>query len=224
MKRIIKESYSRITPQIAKDILEGRLRLEDFYVHGRNSERKFGDLPYTFQFTRSIHTAILFSDLDNDEENAKIYAVRPKNSAKVLNFRHDETQDMDRFVEKVIEVFDNWTIQNYEPYKGYAPQLFDHFEIVFNLDSTTYEEDEYFEEKERIEKDVRENYAPYDIVENALAYDDENWWTFLSILYEYDKEYPDFIHTPNESAIMIPNPNVLNRMEHYELVSLAKEA
>jgi hypothetical protein len=232
MKRIIRgslcESKNLITPEVARGLLDYSIPFsiysrEGFYLHGRNGERGFGEPPYPFQFTSRMDIAQAYSNFDKYESNSKIYMVRPRKSAETFDFIRDSSKDLQGFIEAMQNVAESIVmagIGNY-PISELAYDFDDWLKDYFREDVN---EDNLDRLKDWIESVITDAFRPMDIVENAEAYDDYDWWKFLSVLYDYNEDFPDFVKLPYGNAVMFPTEKVLDRMEYYELIDLAEEA
>lgn len=169
------EAPPRITPEPEKKEpappAETVPEADNWYVHGSHT----GDLTGVIELTKDAGVAKFYAG-----QKGKVYRVRPKEQAAILDLQSSDAPDMDAVVEKAVTDFNNGNL----PFVG-------------DIETATGKDRLEIQDSD-ISDIIRETFAPQNIVESAGAYDRTDWINWLS-----DKFNVDFVRLPNSGAVVL---------------------
>jgi hypothetical protein len=190
--------------EFAEKLLDGEVPLPDgMYVHGRRPGKEYGNDEWPTLFSTNIDTAKSYAG-----NGGSVWLAKPSAHATVADFFNEHSEDMNRFIEKLHGI---WELYKKDELNQEDRDL---IETIYNDISAATDEDEV--SFDTFEREVRQAFAPRDIVDTAGAYDNPDWWALLKF-YNEDGG-PDWIITPN-GAVMMPGRK--DAIESYNLTEQA---
>jgi hypothetical protein len=169
----------KVSSSEAAKYYENREIPEGYYVHGRSGDQELSN-ENVIQLTQDWDVADQYSDEDGSK-----WLMKPKSESDILDYSSPDTNDMDDLVSKAVEDYG----------KGNLPFAGD-IEASLGVERGELSDDE-------LEEEIRNNFAPEDIVNSAAAYDNVDWVNWL-----YEKTDRGFIKTPNGGAVALDKSSV----------------